>query len=215
MSRILGNSLDTVVTLNYDTFLEKAISAKGIDYHYHEVNEHENSVPLLKLHGSITWINKPPVSVENASNFPTKVQHTHGSSSQAYIDGVSTSWVDQYTYRGLAYSLEDVFEPAIIPPFDEHKNYQKTRVYDALWEYARKNINDASEIVIIGCSLNISDNKLRALLENSADPHTSFTIVTPSPQIIVDKLNSIVEDPNISQKIGGNEAFSKYAELAF
>jgi hypothetical protein len=49
------NSEDSVVTFNYDTLVERALSEVGTDWN-HGFSDRDVGVPVYKLHGSIDWI---------------------------------------------------------------------------------------------------------------------------------------------------------------
>ncbi len=72
----LDEKIKGILTINYEDLIEKAVSnVKGcIDYsiniynmhsHYKLPKQNENTIPLLKLHGSFNWKNEFPVKLVN------------------------------------------------------------------------------------------------------------------------------------------------------
>jgi hypothetical protein len=58
---------DIIVTFNWDHLLEKVILSEGLEYCY---NWEAGKIHILKLHGSINWINNAPRSdVRNRPDF--------------------------------------------------------------------------------------------------------------------------------------------------
>lgn len=47
---------DTVITFNYDTLVERALSAVGQAWNYGIAQEGDDGVAVCKLHGSINWV---------------------------------------------------------------------------------------------------------------------------------------------------------------
>ena len=69
----LDEELRGILTLNYEDLIEQAMQLVkgGINYSIKTINNHnsfsikEDTIPILKLHGSFNWKNEYPISVEN------------------------------------------------------------------------------------------------------------------------------------------------------
>lgn len=68
----LNEELVAILTINYEDLIERAMQnvAGGINYSIKNINHtsfniKEDSVPILKLHGSFNWKNDYPISIEN------------------------------------------------------------------------------------------------------------------------------------------------------
>ena len=73
----------------------------------------------------------------------------------------------------------DYDEPALIPPLEDYKDYEKVQRYKEIWSFAENILRDTNELVIIGCSLRREDKKLKELLSSSLRKNTCVTIVNP------------------------------------
>ncbi len=131
----------TVVTLNYDLLFEMACESVGLAYSYTEVQPTElRHVKLMKLHGSVNWVNQmyggtmvikqPPSElykqvISNLYNVRYDMKN---------IRVLAGQEMRTMTYRDIAVCGYDCYEPVIIPPLHEYKDYEKVKQYEELWQ---------------------------------------------------------------------------------
>ena len=103
---------DIIVTFNWDLLLESALKKVGKAYSY---NWKTGQIHILKLHGSINWINNPPTSFRNR-------KRQFGYQPLGYKDGLMENEI--YSSEELhiknswheAHALQDEVKPKIILP---------------------------------------------------------------------------------------------------
>jgi hypothetical protein len=155
LARKLGPT-DTVITLNYDTVFDSALSRHGWDpktgyalgggnrkvaWRPERVDGSINiaGVRLLKLHGSTNWY------VRGSYSKPSKVF----TSKPVLVSGPRQNEIRGYIRQIV---------PPIYGKIFEHDHWRN------LWTQAYKRLCEAKILVVIGCSLIDTDFHLRALL---------------------------------------------------
>ena len=145
LSENAPNETNTIITLNYDTLLEDALSELSIPYHYGLPNSHTQyddsakcflnddtkAVPIYKLHGSVNW-SKPPL-------WGMKMK-VHGSYTEQRKWGVG---------------------PLLIPP-TWRKEFAGQLAH--VWERAVSALETATRIIVIGFSMPAADNHFKYLI---------------------------------------------------
>ena len=120
----------SVISLNYDILFEKALVSRGLWAGYREevYKNNYNTVPVVKLHGSINAVNKIPrnpienVSINVPGEFKEAAEHLQGFTIEdSYAsDGVERIEIPEVEYMGpedvdkFSYNqlLEDESEPS-------------------------------------------------------------------------------------------------------
>lgn len=103
---------DIVVTFNWDLLLEKAIRKSGLEFCY---NYEAGKIHILKLHGSVNWINNEPKSMNNRRS-------SFGYKPLGYRDGLMENEVyssdELFHIEGWhkARSLIDEVKPMLVLP---------------------------------------------------------------------------------------------------
>jgi len=204
-----------VITLNYDTLFENAIlSVKGIFHYPPSPKMHPNSIPIVKLHGSINWFN----------SFGRAIAYEGLTGKEAFKKVVCSifsnrSWIEpmkivhplalkEIDVNDLIRSGMDYDEPALIPPLEDYKDYEKVQRYKEIWSFAENILRDTNELVIIGCSLRREDKKLKELLSSSLRKNTCVTIVNPHSKRACERLSEIIQSPNCKSTF---RSFADYA----
>jgi hypothetical protein len=179
---------DTIITLNYDLFLDRALlerlgdpvtPAFAVGYGstfigVRTCNEHpyetwngfrgwhtsastgdDDAVVVLKLHGGIDWLQCP--SCHRVSCTPV----TPGSCRairQMLIEDKRLSdcqpCCSRYDPRAL--------EPCLVAP--EPRKQIATPSLSDIWDFAQRRLENASELIFIGCALGSADNHVRKLI---------------------------------------------------
>ncbi len=139
---------NTLITFNYDTVVEEALSRLGFAYDYGlpegavrwvsgRPNGRGEPIPILKLHGSVNWgVNLSAPSHQKIEIFP------------------------DYT---LLRASEAKHELILAPP-TWRKGWGPSHVMTAVWDEAIDALSNATRIIIIGYSLPATDSHFKYLM---------------------------------------------------
>ena len=151
----------SILTFNYDLALDYALAVENIHVDYHiDGNAHtEDSVSLLKLHGSLNWRWSQDNSVVPILLARTEYPRPVGNKT-VYVD----------PYEGLGAPLfprgfhphPKKTEPLIVPPTWNKTGYQ--RQIRKVWRRAALELSDAEQVFVCGFSLPETDLFFRYLL---------------------------------------------------
>lgn len=175
----------SIVTFNYDIALDWALLSAGLQPNYglpgNEI-EASQSVPLLKLHGSLNWaVQESPAKPIRSVNLRKYVQERRW--------GDVFSDRTEYVSVSVSSNLKECFsdepievqkEPLIVPP-----SWNKADYHSALsdvWAAAARHLTEASQIFVIGYSLPETDAFFRHLFAlGSEGGHTleRFAVFNP------------------------------------
>jgi hypothetical protein len=150
----------SVVTFNYDLACDFAMHSAGlgVDYALDDATD-RNTIPLLKLHGSLNWVYCPDLE----RVVPWTLQEHFGK----YRWDV---WDEQTIVRlrlmphlkDFKYQEHDVLpEPVLVPPTWNKSTYHRNIA--EVWKRAARELSDAEDIYIIGYSLPETDSFFRYL----------------------------------------------------
>ena len=182
-----GNNKNStaVISFNYDLGLDYSFFINKIEINYGiEENAPLNSIPILKLHGSLNWgkckVCKKiiPFYLENyfkRQNKFSSIDHNRA------ILTVSRNIVE---LKHCEQEVENI--PYFVPPTWNKTSYQLELTN--LWANAARQLNDAENIFVIGYSLPDSDyffRNLYALSTISDNLITKFWVFDPDPQDLV------------------------------
>lgn len=209
-----------VITLNYDCIFETAVQSIGCTFHYFPAITHPRSIGIAKLHGSVNWINPCTRDWGGAIAFGG-LQSEKAIETVASVIYSNKMWTSNIPVDlpiphlrylripDLIRSGTDWDEPAIIPPLEDYKDYDKTPRYDHVWKYANAMLQNATKLVLIGCSIRDSDKKFIELLSTSiGKKQIPITVVDPNSNIIINQLNKYLQSP-IFELI--KRSFTEYA----
>jgi len=194
-----------IVTLNYDTLFENAILSLNGSFYYLPPRRHPNSIPIAKLHGSINWLNP----------FGKAIAHRNLTGKDAFRTVVCSvfsnrAWMEdmkilhplalkEIEVDDLVRSGTDYDEPALIPPLEDYKDYEKVERYKEVWDFAKSMLRDTTELILIGCSLRRQDKKLEELLSKSIRRSVSFTIVSPDYKNVRERLEEMLQTADVKE----------------
>jgi|AntRauTorckE6833_2_1112554.scaffolds.fasta_scaffold19152_2 hypothetical protein len=200
----------SVISLNYDMLLEKAIKQTGQDFYYFPQNS-ESGIPIAKIHGSINLLNDFGVAFGiESDNFIRKVKNIHSNNVHSSMCCLDVDVLEKLSFRDLVFELDNQYEPAIIPPLAKYKNYDKVEIYPKIWTFAEDLLQQADELIIIGSSLTTTDNKLLDLLEENLKENIKVTVVSGSQSDEVrTRLNMRLENPSFDLD---HKYFGEYIE---
>jgi len=202
-----------VITLNYDILFELALRSVNLNYHYFVGPHYPKSVPVVKVHGSINWINscKGGIVYENTGKniFQTVTQSIYSNKFWLSpmvvlpLDGVKDISYTDFVRSGLDYD-----EPALIPPLANYKDYKKIERYKEIWQFAESILQETSELIVIGCSIRKEDIKFRDLIKDTLKNDIPITIVSPEHKNVMEELKCLGKT-NFEEPF---ESFEKYTK---
>jgi hypothetical protein len=155
---------DTVVTLNWDLLLERALVRAGIrDWSY---VSGESKPTILKPHGSIDWFDSEEIKFANKLTFP-----------------LISKFGAIRIFKNFSSSNLNKTVPVIIPPTLSKK--WKHEEFNTLWRHTWRALRDAREVYVLGFSLPPEDLHIRFIIRSAirASEKISnlqkFTLVNP------------------------------------
>ncbi len=190
-----------VVTLNYDTIFEAAILHSGIGYNYGPPNS-AGAIPIAKLHGSVNWLNPIGRGIANQGlskpdeifRFASGLLYTNRINMDAprILDLMALS---KLRLKDLFRSGTDYEEPILIPPIGGHKDYEKVKLYQEIWNFASRMVGDASELVVVGTKLREQDTRLAELLKTNLKQSADIVAVGNKDRIVQGLENMLGRKP--------------------
>jgi hypothetical protein len=194
--RMLHGSRTPVITLNYDTVVERLLLRsfpKGPDsanppreYHLYDLpltpiwaragnallGTRVETFHLIKLHGSINWFYSGPEGYPGEQVYYRAVDTDSPSQDHRGRDGVGP---------GIECLCSDKI-PLIIPPIAEKSGFYGNKTIRALWMAARAAFAGAEEILCVGYSLPATDLTMRLFLQSVAQPRRVVIVDKEQPQ---------------------------------
>lgn len=182
----------TIMTFNYDLLVEKALEFLSLECYYQcdfigtishlpndkslksiSTKQSENTIPLLKLHGSLNWQSKG--DIDNSINqklFPERAD------------------IELYMGRKIP-SIASIRRPVIVPPIYE-KSSIFGKILNPIWEQTSRALRDMNRIVIFGYSLPEAD--IRAQIVLSSNLATTYAKTRKRPRVdIIDTNPEVCE----------------------
>jgi len=186
LARVLRQG-DLVITFNYDLGVERALRGAGLwdirtGYGFSvEAAEQPSLVGVLKLHGSTNW---RALLFGGMTGFFAGGENSLGNRPVLFFRpdleylGYSDFVDPRFARLDSAASLPAMIMPALPKTFHFATAYGEEwkEFWDALWWRAERAIENADELVIIGYSLPIADERARAMLLGSANTAVSLSI---------------------------------------
>jgi len=214
LARHWHDSNYNVIILNYDILFEAAIQSVSLSYHYLPGSHCPKSIPVAKIHGSINWANPfgGAIAVSCTKKDLFSVITCWIFSNRSYTDPMkflSFAYVKKTPCRGLLRSGKDYDEPALIPPLADYKDYGKVERYNKIWEFAESMLREASELVIIGCSVRPQDKKLNELLKKTVRPDIAVTVVDRNLCVVEGRLKTILHSAQFKHSFKSFEQYTR------
>ena len=145
------NNDDVIISFNWDTLIENALMRNNIPFSYRP-NE-KNKLPLLKLHGSLSWIDLP-------KDIKPKIDNIYEA-----IDGRTTLlYTNDCRYVKPKIGLDNfsfIITPTIM------KNPLRNVAMRNIWTKAYNSLRDSNKIYIIGCSFSGVDFHAKGLMKSA------------------------------------------------
>lgn len=158
----------SIITFNYDIALDIALhrSGQGPDYMIDGETPQANSIPLMKLHGSLNWGTKKssreivPLHLRDLLRLPAYEKPALDiTGSKGSIKLEISSGLSKYLSRLYKVDFDD--EPLIVPPSWNKADYHKS--LSQIWASAADHLSSAEYIVVMGYSLPETDAFFRHL----------------------------------------------------
>lgn len=207
------NKKSSVITLNYDTLIERAARKAGIEKEniypvpFTDVRrasgilgiEPESSFHLFKLHGSTNWY------YSGASTF--------------YGEVLYSSWVSSWGERpedtpegaSRLAALDKV--PLIVPPTSEKASYFQHETLRQIWLRASSVLDAATVIYCIGYSLPVTDLGIRFFLQRKLGGKIPLIIVNTDDNVAAHYQNLLSNSYDIDGKYSTVGAVSFVKDL--
>ncbi len=200
----------SVISLNYDTIFEKAATQSGLVYSYpsprNQILPYIPNQPIFpprlaiwpdsskliyitKVHGSVNWFN-PVINVisfgSGVKDLSTLLEkfgglpYTNRFSNADSPILILPNRLQDVSLRDLLPNGREFYEPVILPPIGDFKDYAKFDYVRRNFEAAGKLLSSSDEIVIVGSSLRAQDKDLIELIKNNSKTVKKVTIVSAS-----------------------------------
>jgi len=194
---------DTIISFNYDMVIETVLQKLEINCDYAiSAKPIENSVPLMKIHGSVNW------------TYCTKCKRF------VFYPDYAVVKVIENKLKCLRCTLKKL-EPIIIPPILYKDTFYKHPIYEkiirTLWGFASDELSMANKVVFIGFSMSNTDAYAQELFKFSSNMNNnnpSYELITMPKELdelaeIKDRYESVLVGNPIDIK---QMPFSKYAK---
>lgn len=190
----LKNDYD-LISLNYDVLFELAAEKSGMVIKYPEtrpskvVLSQKKVIPIAKVHGSINWFNSYssglPLKNTTASSYDL-LKEMAGFIFSNRVNAfplkiMSPKSIKKFSIERLLWSGKKYYEPALLPPVGNYKDYEKVKYFSDNWNEAKKMVADADELVLIGTRLRSADDKMRRLLQDNAKSEVDLYVAGSQP----------------------------------
>lgn len=198
----------SVISLNYDTIFEKAVTQSGLVYSYPLLRDQippyipnppifqpqldiwpdsSRLIYIAKIHGSVNWFN-PVINVisvgPEVKDLPTLIEQLGSLSyTNRFISPpirILPDRLQDISLRNLLPNGHEFYEPVLLPPIGDFKDYAKFDYVRRNFEAAGKLLSSSDEIVIVGSSLRAQDKDLIELIKNNSKTVKKVTIVSAS-----------------------------------
>ena len=184
-----------LISLNYDVIFELAASTVGIVVLYPPQDAGlTNTLPLVdprrminmaKVHGSINWFNSYSRGISLGETKERGYRLLQKMSGLIYSNRVQIEPILMVNFPQLLQTeIQDIlssgskyYEPALLPPVGNYKDYDKVKYFEYNWKAAEGYVKSASELVVIGTSIRDQDTKLRQLIKDNVIKQIPVTIV--------------------------------------
>ena len=183
----------TIITLNYDTLIERAareLKIKDADHGLFPENMYPpyfsninlRSLPSLRIGGKIDTFSY--LKLHGSVNWYYSGRDVFYGETIFYADVPALGTDDSEKEKSLGLLSKDK-ENLIIPPVNEKTTYFNNETVKGLWQDAGSALKNAKRVFVIGYSLPISDLGMRLFMTNNQpNPATPVYIVDTSPEVI-------------------------------
>lgn len=161
----------TIVTLNYDIFLEKILEKMNIKFNISGFNENtEYKFNVIKPHGSISFRHKQELDI---SAYSIKYE----------LESLESQLEDFYIDNDLDYSEKFPIISALLPPAGDSSRYKLSwaeKLRDKVLEKA-KEVNNRDDVIICGISYWHVDRQELDKYFVEINPDANIFLINPNP----------------------------------
>ncbi len=153
------SSTSAILTFNYDCCLDYGFYAVGrdVDYSISDSPTHD-SMPLLKLHGSLNWFKEKDSDLILCTDMQT---YANGQRPMLARIDRRNPWI-QLRMTGIWKDNSDIaLAHMFVPPTSDKASWHQQ--LKQVWRAAAKHLSEAKNIIVIGYSLPQSDSFFRYL----------------------------------------------------
>lgn len=154
------------ITTNYDLILEDVLKDMNIKYDYclNGCNSNDNNVKLLKIHGSINWIERRKLNKELKKGVDKKYLNSHVMDNIERFNKVKCKNEKGY----MVYKLDEhIYTPITIPFFYQKYDWYSERwsgiFRDGVWKEAEAVLSESNIIIFIGYGFPQADYPILSL----------------------------------------------------
>lgn len=204
---------DTVMTFNYDTLLECALTACGRTWSHGFQAEKSGDVTVLKLHGSIDWWLAPRERLSDLTLILVDIGNSATNWNRALEDPTNMPWEDRFVLTRVDtlekakgyYRQHTGLSPGTAPwpglgGLGVHKPLHRLIGSGLVWVNALTELKEADEIYVIGWSASPYDTMARF--------HFASVLALRESQ----PSRVVVVDPNVCKQIANYKAIFKDVE---
>lgn len=157
---------DVIISLNYDTLIEKAcaLNKKEISYLYDP-----SKISVLKLHGSLNWLYKANVAQQNEGfkEIFSELEDAYINKRYKYVGG---------DLRETDKNVELPYSPIINPIYDKRPD---TKILNRIWGDINTVLKQTDELIIIGFSIPLADMHIRRILSFIPISRCQIKVINP------------------------------------
>lgn len=184
-----------LISLNYDVIFELAANSVGTVVQYPSQDttlintlpsiDPRKTINMAKVHGSINWFNSYSGGINLGETNEKGYRLLHKMSGLIYSNRVQIEPILIVNFPQLFRTeIQDIllsgskyYEPALLPPVGNYKDYEKVKYFENNWRAAEGYVKSASELVVIGTSIRDQDTKLGKLIKDNVVREIPITIV--------------------------------------
>ncbi len=157
LARIKDLDEVSLLTFNYDLCLDFALAQRGItpDYGFDHAPANDQTMRLLKLHGSLGWWHCPKCRKVTRFNPATPI---HSRATRMNSDAVFDPSLNAANRTCCGKMID---RPLVVPPTWSKSEHHRKVV--PVWQAAAKELQTAENIIVIGYSLPETDQFFRYL----------------------------------------------------
>ncbi|OWP56910.1 MAG: hypothetical protein B2I17_03400 [Thermoplasmatales archaeon B_DKE] len=184
-----------VISLNYDLIFELAAESVGLWVQYPWTSPvvstltSDRIITMAKVHGSINWLNKVSRAISVGDRGDSSYKLLDRISGLIYsnrfnvehLKFVNPSIIGNIGMDNLLQSGTEYYEPALLPPVGNYKDYDKVTYFVENWKVAERMISQADELIFIGTQVRPHDKKLRETLKANSKKRIDVVVVGSKP----------------------------------
>ncbi|TFB88216.1 hypothetical protein E3O44_05955 [Cryobacterium algoricola] len=203
-----------IITLNYDTLVEQGLYQRGYR------DEREFLQPMDAVVGFPNGRGMFMAVPQGFVRHPTlRVYKLHGSTDWHYFPGDTSGATLDRIEVGPGRAMEDLVpviggrSPFIVPPTSSKSRYFDNPKTRFIWREARRELEQADRVVLIGYSLPLTDTNLASLLARTlSESKSEVLIVNPEASEVARRLEALGVDSSRIMTLDGITCVAEFVE---